>query len=518
MDNPKSDRSILFVICGDLRELEFNNRILESCIDAINGREGFKFDFRTNISFEEVKTVIQEKSPKIVHFIGHGDSDAVLFGDELIPNEEIIEFFKDLKNKPRLIIFSSCESWNLIESLADKVGISCIGSKYQIANVAIKGFTKPFYVEILKGGEINSSIKLANSFLGKNKDGEDIFILKGDNIAVFSNIPEEKEKPAEDIIPSLDLNLSQKETTGEIVRFPQVGVNFWNNGSVPIKVTFHVFIKYGREIIPFEDSGQYSGVNVQEFLPGKGFKDGNLLVPIHDYSKREQLRVQILVKSADPDKIFEKSVCRLYDWDKNEWIHDTSRLDLTSARKPTVDTVEKVRKTPIPPCSYCGFDMDKKLRKDGFNLDDRGMEIGIKSTCPKCNREYSYQAHDVVKEKTHLNNIFVRLKQLLSSYCDFRDYPEQEEQIVREVINCLKGNFMTLSSYGYRFENDTIVIGDFTIHLTIGSRPTFLIRRESDKATYFSKSYPEETRKRSTENVIEGLIELLRFKINKIVI
>ncbi len=96
------------------------------------------------------------------------------------------DFFKVLQNKPRLLVFSSCESRELIGMISKETGISCIGSKFKVIDKENDGFIEPFYLEILKGNKLSNAVKLANSYIGKRMDTDYVFELKGEDISLFN--------------------------------------------------------------------------------------------------------------------------------------------------------------------------------------------------------------------------------------------------------------------------------------------------------------------------------------------
>ncbi len=256
---------VMFVVCGDVKEIDENSKIIEPCEDVVNEFADYRSVSRTNPEFDSLKSDILRLNPVIIQFIGHGTKEGVLFGGEFISIEEMVTFFQALQQKPRLIVFSSCESLGLIDALAQKTGITCVGSKKKVTNRDNIGFLKPFFTELLKGNTVDRAKTIASSYVGKDNEGNHIFESRGANISMKEGDQEPTIDPQVNSLGKLLLEL-------QAVRFAQKRFDIMSRVTEvqeeddDFTVTFNKFVKEkysyavarGREILRLIESGAFS--------------------------------------------------------------------------------------------------------------------------------------------------------------------------------------------------------------------------------------------------------------------
>jgi len=176
-----SKQRILFVICGDKEDFQRNSDLFDKINDIINSQGSFMPISRSYCTFDTMKKTVQEKYPVIIHFLGHGLEEGIMFADEFVLLGEFTEFFKNIQNKPKLIIFFSCSSSKLCQKIFQETGIPCIGSDLEVNNLSNEAFIEPFYLEIFNGNAFSKAITVANTYIGKDQDGNAVFELYGED-------------------------------------------------------------------------------------------------------------------------------------------------------------------------------------------------------------------------------------------------------------------------------------------------------------------------------------------------
>lgn len=166
-----------------------------------------KSEYRDSVKLEscwavrpgDVIQAINEKSPAIVHFSGHGsDRDEIILQDEMggtkiVSKEAIVQSMMACSGSIRLIFFNTCYSRGQAEAVVNHVE-AAIGMGSQISDEAARFFSSQFYSAIGFGNSVKNAFDQARARLmleGINEeDTPDLFVceeLDADEIVLVSS-------------------------------------------------------------------------------------------------------------------------------------------------------------------------------------------------------------------------------------------------------------------------------------------------------------------------------------------
>ena len=149
----------------------------------------------------DVLQALNEHSPRIVHFSGHGsDQDEIIFQDsqgmaKVVSKEAIVETMAAASGEIRLVFFNTCYSRNQAESVVKHVP-AAIGMKTSIGDNAARVFSAQFYSAIGFGHSVSRAFQQAKAalmlesipehdtpelFLGDGVDGSALFLVQPPN-------------------------------------------------------------------------------------------------------------------------------------------------------------------------------------------------------------------------------------------------------------------------------------------------------------------------------------------------
>jgi len=116
----------------------------------------FEMISRSKMKAMEFVSVLVEEKPQIVHFSGHGSPEEIFLEDEteessLIPKGDVIEVFRHLSKKPRLIFLNACWTANSLEGLSSFIDF-VIATRKKVFDKTAIDFAVKFY-ELLGHGE-----------------------------------------------------------------------------------------------------------------------------------------------------------------------------------------------------------------------------------------------------------------------------------------------------------------------------------------------------------------------------
>ena len=149
----------------------------------------------------DVLQALNEHSPRIVHFSGHGsDQDEIIFQDNLgntkvVSKEAIVVTMAAASGEIRLVFFNTCYSRNQAEAVVKHVP-AAIGMKTSIGDDAARVFSAQFYSAIGFGLSVSRAFQQAKAalmlesipehdtpelFLGDGVDGNSLFLVQPPN-------------------------------------------------------------------------------------------------------------------------------------------------------------------------------------------------------------------------------------------------------------------------------------------------------------------------------------------------
>lgn len=118
--------------------------------DRLRSKENFSIETKLAVRYHELQTAIEESSPHIVHFCGHGAAkDGLVFeGDDrearLIPTNALSDLFKGHSDQVECVVLNAC--YSKVQALAIAQNINyVIGMDHEIEDTAAIEFSRGFY-------------------------------------------------------------------------------------------------------------------------------------------------------------------------------------------------------------------------------------------------------------------------------------------------------------------------------------------------------------------------------------
>lgn len=150
--------------------LDEEARSITEIIKKTKHRDSVKFESCWAIRPIDVLQALNEFTPAIVHFSGHGsDSDEIVFQDsqgktKLVSKEAIVQTMMASSDGIRLVFFNTCYSRNQAEAVTEHVE-AAIGMNNTITDEAARVFSSQFYSSIGFGLSVQKSFDQAKALL-----------------------------------------------------------------------------------------------------------------------------------------------------------------------------------------------------------------------------------------------------------------------------------------------------------------------------------------------------------------
>ncbi|WP_227512607.1 MULTISPECIES: hypothetical protein [Marinobacter] len=168
--------------------LDEEARSIGDMIRKAKHRDSVSFESRWAVQPMDVLQAINELSPTIVHFSGHGsDSDEIVFQDangnaKLVSKEAIVQTMMASSSNIRLVFFNTCYSYNQAESVIQHVE-AAIGMNTSIGDNAAKVFSSQFYSAIGFGLSVKNAFEQAKALVMmegiKEENTPELFVQDG---------------------------------------------------------------------------------------------------------------------------------------------------------------------------------------------------------------------------------------------------------------------------------------------------------------------------------------------------
>jgi hypothetical protein len=165
---------VLFLAANPLDQqqlrLDEEARSITEIIKKTKHRDSVKFESYWAIRPIDVLQALNEFTPAIVHFSGHGsDSDEIVFQDsqgktKLVSKEAIVQTMMASSDGIRLVFFNTCYSKNQAEAVTEHVE-AAIGMNTTISDEAARVFSSQFYSSIGFGLSVQKSFDQAKALL-----------------------------------------------------------------------------------------------------------------------------------------------------------------------------------------------------------------------------------------------------------------------------------------------------------------------------------------------------------------
>jgi hypothetical protein len=118
---PRKSQILLFTAnsTGPRLQLEEELRAIDDALQRSRLRDSFDLRIAPAVTFEKVIAELDDHSPEIVHFGGHGSDDGeIMFSGQTVPPKQMADLFHVLRKRPKLVVFSLCHSRALAEAAA----------------------------------------------------------------------------------------------------------------------------------------------------------------------------------------------------------------------------------------------------------------------------------------------------------------------------------------------------------------------------------------------------------------
>lgn len=197
--------TVLFMAANPLDQLELRLdeevRAIEEMIRKSAHRESVELKSCWAVRPLDVLQALNEHSPRIVHFSGHGsDQDEIIFQDsqgmaKVVSKEAIVQTMAAASGEICLVFFNTCYSRNQAEAVVKHIP-AAIGMKTSIGDVAARVFSAQFYSAIGFGLSVLRAFQQAKAalmlesipehdtpelFLGDGVDGDLLYLVAPPN-------------------------------------------------------------------------------------------------------------------------------------------------------------------------------------------------------------------------------------------------------------------------------------------------------------------------------------------------
>lgn len=184
--------NVLFLASNPLDQpqlrLDEEARSIAEMIRKTKHRDSIQFVSFWAIRPIDVLQALNENTPAIVHFSGHGsDQDEIVFQDnqgnaKFITKEAIVQTMTASSEGIRLVFFNTCHSHNQAEAVTEHVE-AAIGMKTTIGDEAARVFASQFYSSIGFGLSVKKSFDQAIALLMMEgipeEDTPELFVKNG---------------------------------------------------------------------------------------------------------------------------------------------------------------------------------------------------------------------------------------------------------------------------------------------------------------------------------------------------
>jgi len=163
---------------GGLRlQLDEDVRHIREKVRAAQYRDALVFDFRLAARADDLIQALNETSPQVVHFSGHGSSDGlVLVGGDghahLVSPAALEELFRVFRGDIRVVVLNACLSLPQAQAIAAVVGC-VIGTRKEISDGAATTFGASFYRGLAFGLSVQTAFEQARVALTLEHPGEE---------------------------------------------------------------------------------------------------------------------------------------------------------------------------------------------------------------------------------------------------------------------------------------------------------------------------------------------------------
>lgn len=170
--------------------LDEEARSIQETIRKTENRDSVLFESHWALRTTDLLQALNEVSPTIVHFSGHGtDTDEIVFQDntgnsKFVSKEAIAQVMMSSSDKIRLVFFNTCYSYNQAMLVTNHVEVA-IGMNTSIGDEAAIIFSSQFYSSIGFGLSVQNAFDQAKASImleGLNEENTpELFVQEGLN-------------------------------------------------------------------------------------------------------------------------------------------------------------------------------------------------------------------------------------------------------------------------------------------------------------------------------------------------
>lgn len=168
--------------------LDEEARSIQEMIRKTGNRDSVLFESHWALRTTDLLQALNEVSPTIVHFSGHGtDTDEIVFQDnsgnsKFVSKEAIAQVMMSSSDKIRLVFFNTCYSYNQAKLVTNHVEVA-IGMNTSIGDEAAIIFSSQFYNSIGFGLSVQNAFDQAKASImleGLNEENTpELFVQEG---------------------------------------------------------------------------------------------------------------------------------------------------------------------------------------------------------------------------------------------------------------------------------------------------------------------------------------------------
>lgn len=182
---------VLFLAANPLDQIELRldeeARSIREAIRKSEHRDAVELDHLWAVRPLDLLQAINEKSPTVIHFSGHGSQGSIIFqadggGSKEVSQDAIVQMMSCVSSEIKLVVFNSCFSRSQAEAVVQHVS-AAIGMKKAIGDEAARAFAIGLYSAIGFGHSVKKAFGQARALMmaedNNDADAPELFLADG---------------------------------------------------------------------------------------------------------------------------------------------------------------------------------------------------------------------------------------------------------------------------------------------------------------------------------------------------
>jgi hypothetical protein len=182
--SPQKPKTILFLSADPSHQLNVNEELheLKQNLNLTRHRDKFTLELEVAVRPEDISRALQEYSPQIVHFAGHGTSSGEIVVEKdgaahLLPPGPLARLFALFADQLQCVVLNACYSEIQAKAIAKTID-HVIGMSTAVKDEAAIAFTIGFYQALGEGATIPEAYRLGCVQIGiQGQPGDDVPVL-----------------------------------------------------------------------------------------------------------------------------------------------------------------------------------------------------------------------------------------------------------------------------------------------------------------------------------------------------